>query len=250
MHADKFVIPAEAASVTKLEADVEVLRAQAGLYAFLGRCLESEVDQALLVALRGPLRDTLEELGIDIGEDLRSGAPKEVLADLGEEFAALFVVPGAVLPYRSAYETGRLFQPQADLATAAYRDAGFDFRNILSGEFPDHVAVMLAFVGRLLERQAEALEAGNTDAAAEWQRRREHFLLHQIGGWAVGWSRRAQSCARHPFYLAVLGLSEQVIWADIGDIADEKTLKRLVKSNRRPLVKQKTDHAFRKASGF
>lgn len=250
MHADQFVIPAEAVPVPVLETDLDVLRAQAGLYAFLGRCLEAEVDQALLMALRGPLRETLEELGIDLGEDLRASDQAGALARLAEEFAALFVVPGAVLPYRSAYETGRLFQPQADLATAAYRDAGFDFRSIFSGEFPDHVAVMLAFVGRLHERQAEALAAANTSAAATWQRRREHFLLHQIGGWAIGWGRRARACARHPFYRTILGLAEQVIWADICDIADEKTLKRLVKSNRRPLVRQKTDHEFRKASGL
>lgn len=250
MHADKFVIPIDPAQATAPHSDVEDLRAQAGLYAFLARSLEAEVDQPLLVALRGPLRDTLEELGIDLGDDVRSGDPQAALASLAEEFAALFVVPGAVLPYRSAYETGRLFQPQADLATAAYRDAGFDFRNVLSGEFPDHAAVMLAFVGRLFERQAEAVSADNIEAAAEWKFRRDHFLLHQIGGWAIGWSRRAQACARHPFYRSILALAEQVIWADIGDIADEKTLKRLVKSNRRPLVRQKTDHEFRKASGL
>jgi len=250
MNAGQFVIPTKSARESVPDSDVEALRAQAGLYAFLARCLEAEVDLPLLSALRGPLRETLDELNIDLGEDLRSGDPQAVLAALAEEFAALFVVPGAVLPYRSAHETGRLFQPQADLATAAYRDAGFDFRSKLSGEFPDHVAVMVAFVGRLLDRQADAVAAGKTDAAAEWERRREHFLLHQIGGWAIGWSRRAQSCARHPFYRVILALAEQVLWADIGDIADDKTLKRLVKSNLRPLVRQKTDHEFRKASGL
>lgn len=250
MQADKFVIPADMAPVKRPKKDIDVLRAQAGLYAFLGRCLEAEVDAALLSTLRGPLCEPLEELGVDLGDDVRSGDPQAALAGLGEEFAALFVVPGAVLPYRSAYETGRLFQPQADLATAAYRDAGFEFRNTLSGEFSDHAAVMLTFVGRLLERQVEAAETGNAAAATGWQRRREHFLQHQMGGWIIGWSRRAQTCARHPFYRAILGLTEQVVWADICDLVDEKTLQRLVKANRRPLMRQKTDHEFRKASGL
>lgn len=250
MQADQFVIPTEPLRVSAPGTDMEILKAQSGLLAFLARCLESEIDLPLLEALRGPLRETLDELGIDLGEDLRTGDPQVVLAALAEEFAALFVVPGAVLPYRSAYETGRMFQPQADLATAAYHDAGFDFRGRLSGEFPDHAAVMLAFVGRLFELQAEALAAGRLAAAAHWQNRREHFLLHQLGGWVIGWGRRAQACARHPFYRAILALTEQVLWAYIGDIADEKTLKRLAKSNRRPLVRQKTDHEFRKASGL
>ena len=57
MHADKFVIPTAPARATAAESDVEVLRAQAGLYTFLARCLEAEVDHPLLLALRGPLRE-------------------------------------------------------------------------------------------------------------------------------------------------------------------------------------------------
>jgi TorA maturation chaperone TorD len=250
MQADKFVIPTEQPAARPLDTDATVLGAQAGLYALLGRCLEAEMDAALLATLRGPLAETLAEVGVELGDDMRLGDAALVLAALAEEFAALFVVPGAVLPYRSAYETGRLFQPQADLASAAYRDAGFDFRNLLSGEFPDHVAVMMAFVGRLLERQAEAVTAGDLAAAAAWQRRREHFVLHQLGSWAIGWARRARACTQHPFYHSILALSEQVIWEDVCEIADDKALKRLVSANRRPLVRQKTDHAFRKASGL
>jgi TorA maturation chaperone TorD len=250
MQADSLVISPQAGTLPGQDLTAEDLHARSGLYGLLGRCLEAEVDHGLLSALRGPLRETLTDLGFDLGTDLMSGAEPEVLARLAEEFAGLFVVPGAVVPFRSAFETGRLFQPQADLACAAYREAGFAFHNVHSGEFADHVAVMLAFVSRLLACQAEAASAGDMDAVALWHQRRVRFMLIQLGPWAIGWSRRAQRCARHPFYQAVLALVGQAIWIDVCELADERTLKRLVAANRRPLVRQKSDPDFRKASGL
>lgn len=250
MKTDAFTIPEEPVPALAPGLGAAELQAQSGLYTLMARCLEAEVDAELLALLRGPLSETLSELGLEPGGDIAGGQEEQVLADLAEEFAALFVVPGAVMPYRSVFETGRFFQPQADLATAAYREAGFEFRNLHSGEFPDHVGVMLAFVGRLLARQAEALEAGDTASAEEWHRRRVRFLRTQIGPWVVGWSRRARGCARHPFYGAILELVEKVVWADICEIADEKTLRRLVTANRKPLIRPKSDPEFRKASGL
>ena len=250
MQADNFVIPSEPAQPAAPRLSIAELQAQSGLYSLLARCLEAEVDTGLLQVLRGPLRDTLDDLGLDLGRDVMDGPEEDVLAALAEEFSALFVVPGAVMPYRSVFETGRLFQPQADRATAAYREAGFVFRNVHSGEFPDHVAVMLAFVGQLLLRQAEATAADDSDAAELWHQRRVRFLRSQIGPWVVGWSRRAQGCARHQFYRAILELVEYAVWTDICRIADEKTLKRLVVANQKPLIRPKSDPEFRKASGL
>ena len=144
---------------------VAEMQAQAGLYALIARCLEAEVDSGLLDLIRGSLRPKLEEMGLDLGRDVMDGDAAEVIALLAEEFAGLFVTPGAVLPFRSVFETGRLFQPQADLATQAYRDAGSEFRNVLSGEFSDHAAVLPAFVGQLLERPARAPATGDPAAA-------------------------------------------------------------------------------------
>ncbi len=109
---------------------------------------------------------------------------------------------------------------------------------------------MLAFVGRLLSLEAESLRAGDAGAAGGWRARRERFLLRQLGPWAVGWCRRARACARHDFYRAILDIVEQTVWQDASAIADDKTLKRLVAANKRPLVRRKSDHEFRKASGF
>ena len=247
MHADAISTLPEEPPVSET---VAVLEAQSGLYTLLGRCLEGEVDAALLGILRGALGEVIGELGLDLGADVMNAPERQVLDTLAEEYASLFVAPGAVSPFRSVFESGRLFQTQADIAAAAYREAGFAFRGVHSGEFADHIGVMLAFVGRLLNLEAQALRAGNADAAAAWRARRERFLLRQLGPWAVGWCRRAHACARHDFYRAILDLVEQTVWHDASAIADVKTLKRLVAANKRPLVRPKSDYGFRKASGF
>lgn len=248
MQADSHVTPDGSGETAP--AGIADLRARTGLYSLLGRCLEAEADVELLHLFRGSLRGIVEEMELDLGADVMDGPEDEVLERLAEEFTGLFVAPGAVLPYRSVFETGRLFQPQADLATNAYREAGFEFRTLHSGEFADHVAVMLAFVARLLERQAGALAEGDGAAADAWEARRVRFLRFQVGPWAIGWARRARSCAQHPFYAAILDLTEQVIWTDLCQCCDEKTLRRLVKANRRPLVRPRADPEFRKASGL
>ncbi|MFQ5565489.1 MAG: molecular chaperone [Paracoccaceae bacterium] len=247
MHADAFATPPEAPPVSET---VEVLEAQSGLYTLLGRCIESEVDADLLGLLRGALGDAVGEIGLDLGADVMNAPERQVLHTLAEEYTSLFVAPGAASPFRSVFESGRLFQTQADLAAAAYREAGFAFRNVHSGEFADHIGVMLTFVGRLLGLEAEALRDGDADAAAGWRARRERFLLRQLAPWAVGWCRRARACARHDFYRAILDIVERTVWEDASAIADVKTLKRLVAANKRPLMRPKSDPEFRKASGL
>ncbi len=169
MHEDAITTLPEAPPVSEM---VQVLEAQSGLYTLLGRCLEGEVDAALLGILRGALGEVIGELGLELGADVMNAPERQVLDTLAEEYASLFVAPGAVSPFRSVFESGRLFQTQADIAAAAYREAGFAFQSIHSGEFADHIGVMLAFVGRLLNLEADALRAGDADAAAAWRARR------------------------------------------------------------------------------
>ena len=224
--------------------------ATAGLYHLLGRCLEEEVDADFLALLKGPLRPALSEIGLVLDDSLLQSDTADGLENLAEEFTALFVAPGAVSPYRSVFEKGRNFQEPCDDAIAAYRQAGLEFRNRYSGEFPDHVGVMLGFVGWLAEREAESLEAADGVAAEAWRARREAFLLEQLGPWAPGWCRRARILAQHVFYRQVLELTERVLWHDLRALGDRRRLKELERLNRRAPVRLDYDADFRKASGL
>lgn len=231
---------------------IAVCRARAGLYRLLESCLGDEVDRTFLDLLRGPLASVLTdaEVGFAPEDELFTAPVDTLLAALSREFNSLFVVPGAVCPYRSVFETGRMFQAPSDEAAAAYRDAGLDFRHRYSGEFPDHIAVMMSFVARLSEREADALEAGDEPAAASLRDRRERFTVDQVGPWGPGWCGRARLLSDDEFYRRILDFAERLLWQEIGQMADRKKMKEIFALNRRDPVILDYDADFRKASGL
>lgn len=231
---------------------IAVCRARAGLYRLLERCLGDEVDRTFLDLLRGPLASVLTdaEIGFAPDDEILVATADGLLDSLSREFNSLFVVPGAVCPYRSVFETGCMFQAPSDEAAAAYRDAGLDFQHRYSGEFPDHIAVMMSFVAYLSEREADALEAGEDTVADNLRERRERFTIEQIGPWGPGWCRRAGLLADHDFYRRILEFAERLLWREIGEMADRKQMKEIVALNRREPVVLDYDADFRKASGL
>lgn len=231
---------------------IEGCVARSGLYRLLGRCLLDEVDKQLLDLLRGPLAPmlTMQEVGFDKDHELFT-APAEALLDaLSREFNSLLVVPGAVSPYRSVFETGAMFQQAADEAAAAYREAGFVFESPHSGEFPDHLGVMLSFTANLCDREAEAVERNDLETADGIRERREAFMLDQVGPWGPGWCHRARVLADHDFYGRMLDFTERLLWQELNELADRKQMKKFVALNRRKPVVLDYDADFRKASGL
>lgn len=222
--------------------------AQAGLFALLGRCLEAEIDARLLTALRGELREPLAEAGVDSA--CLDGDIDRVLGDAAVEFAALFVVPGAASPYASTFQTGALFQEPADRVARWYADNGFAFRNAHSGEFPDHVGTMLAFVGKLYEAEATALAESRVEAAREVRERRGRFVVEELGSWAPGWCRVAAAVAEHPFYRQVLALTERVLWEELSNLVSARRLRELSAANARGPARMPLNPDYRKASGL
>lgn len=225
-------------------------RAQAGLYRLLGRCLEDEVDEALLTLLRGELRDPLAEVGVTLDEAFFQAPAQALLEALAEEFTGLFVAPGGVSPYASVFETGRMFQAPADRAATAYREAGWEYHRQLSGEFPDHIGTMLGFVGILSDAEASALEQGDRVRADACKQHRQTFLREQLGSWAPGWCRRAAAAALHVLYHQLLTLAEKVLWTDLANCTDRRQLRELAELNRREPVQLEYNADFRKASGL
>jgi TorA maturation chaperone TorD len=229
---------------------VDALRTHAGLYRILGRCLESELDSELLTAIRGELAEALGEAGFDFGEEFQGASDKALLEQLAEEFTMLMVAPGASMPYASVAAEGAMFQDPAERAEAAYREAGYRFEQRHSGEFADHVGTMLSFIG--LEMAAEAAAHERCDGAAAERHRScwAAFLLKEVGPWAPGWCRRTSAAAMHPFYREVTRHLEQLLWDDLGWLADRKQLKRLADANRQEPPRLDYDADFRKASGL
>ncbi|ROR31964.1 TorD/DmsD family molecular chaperone [Inmirania thermothiophila] len=239
-----------AATELDTEDRLALCRAQAGLYGFLGRCLEEEVDRDLLDLVRGELRGALAEAGMPFDEAFFRADAETLLAELAEEFTTCFVAPGGVVPYWSVVETGMMYREPAQQVEEAYREAGFAYRRRLSGEFPDHIGTMLGFVAALWEAEAAALEGGDEAAAAQARARRERFMVECLGPWAVGWCRRAAEASFHVFYQQVARVAGQVIWSDLARLVDKRRLRELAALNAREPKKLDYDADFRKASGL
>jgi TorA maturation chaperone TorD len=225
-------------------------KAQAALFRLLARVLEYEVDQTLLDSLRRELRDPLAEAGAEVPEDVLTADIDTTIEKLAVEYTALFVQPGAISPYASVFESGSMFQEQCDRAANWYRENGFVFKHRFSGEFPDHAGTMLAFVGALFEREAQALEQDDPEAAEKIRETRERFLIEEMGGWVPAWCKTAVAAAQHPFYERMLDLTSRVMWDELRQIVPPRRFQELVNKNARgPTVKKKSPD-FRKASGL
>lgn len=222
----------------------------AGLFGFLGRCIEEEADAALIELICGELREPLATIGLEFDEVFYSQPTAALVEALAEEYTGLFVAPGCVSPYASVVVTGCMFKEPADRAATAYRLAGWDYRHRLSGEFPDHIGTMLGFYARLAEGEVTALLAGDSEQAERYSTQREAFLLEQLAEWAPGWCRRAAEAALLPFYKQLLEMTEQALWSELEQWIDRRRLRELADLNRREPKRLDYDADFRKASGL
>lgn len=230
--------------------EMSELAARAGLFGFLGRCLEAEPDGALLDLIRGPMLEGLEQSGVQFSTRFLAAPVELLLSILDEEFTCLFVAPGCIPPYASVFETGRMFQEPADRVLAAYQRGGMMFQPVHSGEFPDHAGIMLGFYAHLLAGEDNCLKAGRLDEAANFKTQRQDFVLKEMGTWLAGWCRRARGYAMHEFYDRILSLAEAVVWDEVETMATRKQLRELSALNQREPVKLDYDADFRKASGL
>jgi len=219
--------------------NVNELQAQAALFNLVGRIIEQEVDEVFLGLLRGELKELLDGLGVDPGDDFYTADESELVEILAEEYTGLCVAPGCVSPYLSVFETGALYREPCDQVYQAYREAG-----------PDHIGTMLAFVGYLYEQEARSLVEGDIHAVQRYSGQRQRFLLELLGPWAPGWCRRASQAALHPFYQQMLSLTERLLWLELSQLVDRRELKELAELNRREPEKMDYDADFRKASGI
>ena len=244
------MLTSDAGAGVTAAAVTEDLRAAACLYRLLGRLLEEEIDAPLLALLKDELREPLAAVGIHLAQAIDRQSAETVLEALAEEYTGLFVAPGCVSPYASVFETGMLFKDPCDRATAAYREAGWGYERRASGEFPDHIGTMLAFVSLLADTEADAIDAGDSAAAAIQRERRHRFLLHEIGRWGPGWCRRAAEAAFNSFYQQVLEATEQLLWTELTLLANRQQLTELTELNRREPARLDYNADFRKASGL
>jgi len=226
------------------------VEARMAVYRLVGRCLEEEIDAGLLRLLRDSLRQPLQEAGWVLDPGFLEDPEEVVLESMAEEFTGLFVAPGGVSPYASVFETGCMYRDPSERVVTAYRQAGWDYRQRMSGEFPDHIGTMISFLGQLTATELEARQCGDLATATRARRSHDQFLVAELGPWGPGWCRRAAQAALLPFYSQLAQFTEQMLWQELAAATDRRRLKELVALNQREPKKLDYDADFRKASGI
>ena len=156
---------------------IENMRSRAQQYRFLASVYLAPPTDQLLVELK--------RLGLAAEEDPEA---------IRREYDNLFVVPLGqyTTPYEAVYRDerevagekvrGLLMGPSTVDAIQRYREAGAELDKTIK-ELPDHIGVELAFMQFLCEREAEAIEAGDTPLADSYRDRRAVFLRDHLAPW-------------------------------------------------------------------
>ena len=174
---------------------------RAPIYRLLSRLLIREVDAATWVALREPtIVDFLEVAAPDFGEWIAREPNADRLEELAEEFARLFLVPGGVPLFASAWIEGQPEIVANDLARFAHEILEATGREPVSaepwGRLPlDHLALWLDLI------------AGLADESPELAR---HLDEQLTGAWIVALGRSLEGLAASPLYRSVGALLQDL----------------------------------------
>lgn len=191
----------EEAPRPKPEEQAAECRARAAMYRILSGVFAEEVSAEFLRALRDEtLLAQLTEVGLCFDDDFLTPSEQELLDALAVEYTALFASTGGFPPIESVRLHGLLQQEPAFQVEGIYRTYGFIVKPGRFTTFPDHLGVELLFVAELLERCAEALDAGEQTTARKLEKAVKRFWAQHLGRWVRGYGRLIQRAAGHSFY--------------------------------------------------
>jgi len=197
---------------------------RAKLYGLLANLFRSEPGPDLLNQLRSPeFHNMLSETGIDLGDDFFNDPLDEVGDRLKVEYTFLFLGPGKhIAPHESVQlkrGSGILWGEETSVVKKFMAAAGFELDEA-SNDIPDHISVELEFLCHLSEKEAEAWQADDHEAAAAalgWQHR---FVSNNIGKWVGRFCRAVEDSAESPFYAQFAKLLRRFVAGEKSEIAD------------------------------
>ncbi len=194
------------------------------LYGLLANLFRREPGSELLDQLRSRgFRDLLSGTGIDLGDDFFNDPLDEVRDRLKVEYTFLFLGPGKhISPHESVQlkrGSGILWGEKTSVVKQFMMAAGFELDEA-ANDIPDHISIELEFLSHLSQKEGEAWEADDHQAAAaalSWQHR---FVSNNIGKWAGRFCRAVEAAAETPFYAQFARLLRTFIAGEKSEIAD------------------------------
>ncbi len=201
--------------------DSAMCRQRANYYRFLGRLLYEELTDELMTQLAEslaviPLADDApkQERDFAIGNNKMVKYLQRANADTKTEskcdYARIFLGAGSVSkvpvsPFESVYTSADrlLMQDARDGLCKLYQAEGIAIQDRFNMP-EDHIAFIFQFMGHLLDKEADAMEA---DEAAEAEAADEHcceFLRDHIANWVTRFADEAMPKAHTAFYQGLL----------------------------------------------
>ena len=209
-------------------------QARAGLYRMLASLYLAEIDDAGLERLAGAnLKAVAQALDND---DMRTGyaaiadylsrADAGTRLDLKVDFACAILAAGSyeermATPYESVFtsESGLLMQEARDDVYRLMCQAGLAVKEELR-EPEDHLGFECEFMAKLADRQAQALEEGDLDAALDSLRTQREMHANHLLNWVDDYAACLEKVAKTGFYRGVAALTRGFVHEDEAFIAD------------------------------
>lgn len=189
----------------------EIAKSRSHVYHLLSLIYLSEITPELLNILTDKnVLDLFSDLGEDLGNHLNKPNHHELLNDLAEEYAALFIVPGGIPPYESVRLEGLLNQKSAFEVEEFYKKCGL----IIKDDFtvmPDHIGMELEFMSYLANKEADSLINNIGDDAKKWFDFQKEFFEGHISRWAFRFLQDLEKFTFHLFYKGAARLTQRFL---------------------------------------
>lgn len=189
----------------------ETAEGRSHVYHLLANLYLKEITPEVLTLLEDKeLIDVLVGLGLELNQLLPDTNQEKLLNELSEEYAALFIVSGGILPYESARLKGLLCQEPTSEVEDFYRRCGLIVREDCH-VLPDHLGMELEFMSYLARKESEAWKKGDERAASRWFRHQREFFTNHITMWVFDFLVDLMSCTLHPFYREIGRLTQRFL---------------------------------------
>ena len=194
---------------------IEEALARSNTYKLLSMAFIRELTPEAIGVFRGSdMAETLRELGEGFGREFYNRDEQELLKELAEEYAALFILPGGVNPTESVARAGLYMQTFAGQVTRFYRKCSFTLPDDFRG-FPDHIGIELEFMSHLAKNEAGAYRENKADG---WVALQKEFLQEHLSRWAADFAGEVAKYTRQPFYSEMARLLYEFIRSEAEEL--------------------------------
>ncbi len=186
---------------------VELAGQRINVYGFLARVYRKEVLPDLLSQIGAPqFRGVLSDLGADLGDEFFARKDEDIIEDLAEEYTRLFMGPGPhIPPYESIHherndgDWGSLWGASTVEVKKFIETAGLHYKDDFA-ELPDHISVELEFMQKVIEKERDAWEEGDSDRALYCLKMEKMFIDDHLIKWVPQFCGKVVSEAELSFY--------------------------------------------------